>query len=63
MTIYGRGDPSIAARFNSGDYLKAIDDLASRVSATGVKRVEGDLIGDETYFTGPQYGSGWEWAD
>src|SRR5437667_432757 len=54
LTIYGRGDPSIAARFNNGDYLKAIDDLASRVSATGVKRVEGDLIGDETYFTGPQ---------
>ena len=63
LTIYGRGDPSIAARFNNGDYLKAIDDLASRVSATGVKRVEGDLIGDETYFTGPQYGSGWEWED
>src|SRR5712691_3699632 len=42
LTIYGRGDPSIAARFNNGDYLKAIDDLASRVSATGVKRVEGD---------------------
>lgn len=63
LTIYGRGDPSIGARFNNGDYLKAIDDLASRVSATGVKRVEGDLIGDETYFTGPQYGSGWEWED
>jgi len=28
-----------------------------------VKRVERDLIGDESYFTGPQYGSGWEWED
>ena len=63
LTIYGRGDPSIAARFNSGNYLKGIDDLAARIAAAGVKRVEGDLVGDETYFTGPQYGSGWEWED
>lgn len=63
LRIYGRGDPSIAARFNNGDYFKAIDDLATRIVAAGVKRVEGDLVGDETYFTGPKYGSGWEWED
>jgi D-alanyl-D-alanine carboxypeptidase/D-alanyl-D-alanine-endopeptidase (penicillin-binding protein 4) len=63
LTIYGRGDPSIAARFNNGNYFKGIDDFAARIVAAGVKRVEGDLVGDETYFTGPQYGSGWEWED
>ncbi len=63
LTIYGRGDPSIAARYNAGDYFKGIEDLASRIALAGVKRVEGDLVGDETYFTGPQYGSGWEWED
>ncbi len=63
LTIYGRGDPSLAARFNNGDYFKGIDDLATRIAAAGVKRVEGDLVGDESYFTGPQYGSGWEWED
>lgn len=63
LTIYGRGDPSIAARFNGGDYFKGINDLASQIAATGVKRVEGDLVGDETYFTGPKYGSGWNWED
>jgi serine-type D-Ala-D-Ala carboxypeptidase/endopeptidase (penicillin-binding protein 4) len=63
LTIYGRGDPSIAARFNNGDYFKAINELASRIVSAGVKRVEGDLIGDESYFVGPQYGSGWEWED
>ncbi|HLA13034.1 MAG TPA: D-alanyl-D-alanine carboxypeptidase/D-alanyl-D-alanine-endopeptidase [Pyrinomonadaceae bacterium] len=63
LTIYGRGDPSIAARFNSGDYFKGIDELATRIAAAGVKRVEGDLIGDETWFVGPQYGAGWEWED
>jgi D-alanyl-D-alanine carboxypeptidase/D-alanyl-D-alanine-endopeptidase (penicillin-binding protein 4) len=63
LTIYGRGDPSIAARFNGGDYFKGINDLASQIAAAGVKRVEGDLVGDETYFTGPRYGSGWNWED
>jgi D-alanyl-D-alanine carboxypeptidase/D-alanyl-D-alanine-endopeptidase (penicillin-binding protein 4) len=63
LTVYGRGDPSIAARFNNGNYFKGIDDLAARIVAAGVKRVEGDLVGDETYFIGPQYGAGWEWED
>lgn len=63
LTIYGRGDPSIAARFSNGDYFKGINELATRIAAAGVKRVEGDLVGDETYFTGPQYGSGWSWED
>lgn len=63
LTLYGRGDPSIAARFNNGDYFKGINDLAARIVAAGVKRVEGDLVGDETYFVGPPYGSGWHWED
>ena len=63
LTIYGRGDPSIAARFNNGDYFKGINELASRIAAAGVKRIDGDLIGDESYFVGPKYGAGWEWED
>lgn len=63
LTIYGRGDPSLAARFNGGDYFKGINDLAAQIAAAGVKRVEGDIVGDETYFSGPQYGSGWNWED
>lgn len=63
LIIYGRGDPSLAARFNNGDYFKGIDDLAIRIVGSGLKRVDGNLIGDETYFTGPPHGSGWEWED
>lgn len=63
LIIYGRGDPSIAASFNNGDYYKAIDDFAARISASGVKRVEGNIIGDESYFTGSRLGYGWEWDD
>src|SRR5438270_5726596 len=63
LIIYGRGDPSIAARFNSGDYFKGINDLADRIVAAGVKRIKGDLVGDESYFNGSPVGSGWEWED
>lgn len=63
LTIYGRGDPSIAARFNDGNYFKGIEDLSARIVAAGVKHVDGDLVGDESYFTGPPYGAGWEWED
>lgn len=63
LTIYGRGDPSIAARFNGGDYFKGINNLAEQIASAGVKRVEGDLVGDESYFDGAPYGSGWNWED
>ena len=63
LIIYGRGDPSIAARFNNGDYFKGVNDLADRIVAAGVKRVKGDLVGDESYFNGSPLGSGWEWED
>jgi D-alanyl-D-alanine carboxypeptidase/D-alanyl-D-alanine-endopeptidase (penicillin-binding protein 4) len=63
LIIYGRGDPTFAASLNGGDYFKAIDNLAERIAASGLKRVEGDLVGDESYFTGAPQGFGWEWAD
>ena len=54
--------------FNRGSFqqwrlLQGIDDLAQRIVAAGVKRVEGDLVGDESYFVGPKYGAGWNWED
>ncbi|HVH70745.1 MAG TPA: D-alanyl-D-alanine carboxypeptidase/D-alanyl-D-alanine-endopeptidase, partial [Candidatus Dormibacteraeota bacterium] len=63
LIIYGRGDPSIAARFHNGDYFKGINNLAARILAAGVKRIKGDLIGDESYFNGAPLGGGWEWED
>lgn len=64
LTVYGRGDPSLATRFaGGGDYFKGIDELATRIFAAGVRQVGGNLVGDESYFTGPALGYGWEWDD
>ncbi|HEY0081718.1 MAG TPA: D-alanyl-D-alanine carboxypeptidase/D-alanyl-D-alanine-endopeptidase, partial [Pyrinomonadaceae bacterium] len=63
LVVYGRGDPTFATRFNGGDYYKAFDELAARVVAAGVRQVEGNVVGDESYFTGPPRSPGWEWDD
>ncbi|HEY1404019.1 MAG TPA: D-alanyl-D-alanine carboxypeptidase/D-alanyl-D-alanine-endopeptidase, partial [Pyrinomonadaceae bacterium] len=63
LVVYGRGDPTFATRFNGGDYFKAFDELAARVVAAGVRQVEGNIVGDESYFTGPARSPGWEWDD
>ena len=64
LLIYGRGDPTFAARFDAGrDYFKAFDELAAQIVASGVRRVEGDLIGDESYFSGLPRAPGWGWED
>jgi D-alanyl-D-alanine carboxypeptidase/D-alanyl-D-alanine-endopeptidase (penicillin-binding protein 4) len=63
LLVYGRGDPSIAASFNGGDYYAALDPFAQALAAAGVRRIDGDLIGDESYFRGPPLGAGWGWTD
>lgn len=63
LTIFGRGDFSMAARFNGGDHAKSLEPLVNALAAAGIKRVSGDLIGDESFFRGPPYGSAWTWDD
>ncbi len=63
LIVYGRGDPSFSARFNNGDYNKALQPAVDALLTAGIKRVEGDLIGDESFFRGPPFGSEWTWDD
>jgi D-alanyl-D-alanine carboxypeptidase/D-alanyl-D-alanine-endopeptidase (penicillin-binding protein 4) len=63
LIVYGRGDPTITARLYSNDIFRALQPLASALTNAGVKRIQGDLIGDGTFLHGPPYGSGWAWDD
>lgn len=63
LIVYGRGDPCFAARFHDGDVAKAFEPLAQALADAGVKKIKGDLIGDESFFRGPPFGSGWMWDD
>src|SRR5258705_8042135 len=53
----------MAARLNGGDYFKGLDPLIAQLVNAGVRRIEGDVVGDESYFSGPPFGAGWEWDD
>lgn len=63
LRIFGRGDISISTSFWNDDPYKGLDDLAEKIKAAGIKRVEGDLIGDESYFKGSAIPVTWEWND
>lgn len=63
LTIYGRGDISFSTAFFEKDYYKAIDGLVAAIVRAGVKRIDGNLVGDESYFSGSPLPGGWEWDD
>ena len=43
----------------TGNPLAAIEDLADQLVARGVKRVDGDIIGDDTWYVWQPYAAGW----
>lgn len=62
LRIFGRGDISMSYRFN-GDSEKSLDGFADKIIALGVKRITGDIVGDDSYFRGFPIPGGWEWDD
>jgi D-alanyl-D-alanine carboxypeptidase/D-alanyl-D-alanine-endopeptidase (penicillin-binding protein 4) len=74
LILYGRGDPNLSPRFDTddperyddlkpADTITPIEKLADQIKARGIKIVEGDLIGDDSFFAGELLGPGWEWDD
>jgi D-alanyl-D-alanine carboxypeptidase/D-alanyl-D-alanine-endopeptidase (penicillin-binding protein 4) len=70
LRLVGGGDPSLSGRavpYQSGptstDPLRAIEDLADQVVARGVRRIEGDIAGDDTAYVWEPYAEGWEQDD
>jgi len=63
LVVFGRGDPTINARLHNNEIFAALEPLVAALTNAGVQRITGDLIGDDSYFRGPPYGSGWAWDD
>jgi len=66
LRLIGGGDPNLSGRTlpyrmnaPTGDPLAAIDDLADQIAARGVKRIAGDIIGDDTWYVWEPYAAGW----
>jgi serine-type D-Ala-D-Ala carboxypeptidase/endopeptidase (penicillin-binding protein 4) len=60
LILHGMGDPTLGTPGTNGDWA---DQLATQLAASGVHEVRGDLIADDSYFSGPTAGSGWEARD
>lgn len=68
LVIKGGGDVSISNAFDPGfpgvvNPYWGIDKLVDKITAAGVKRIDGDLIGNEQRFTGFAVPETWEWDD
>jgi len=70
LRLMGGGDPNLSARAIpyrigavTGNPLAAMEDLADQVAARGVKRIEGDVVGDDTWYVWEPYAVGWSIDD
>ena len=71
LAIMGAGDPNISGRAlpygvkteRPNPPLAALEDLADQVVRNGVHSIQGDVLGDDTWFPLERYGSGWSVDD
>src|SRR5207245_1462123 len=74
LRLIGGGDPNLSGRAvpyqkgpgagsMGGNALAAIEDLADQIAARGVKRVDGGIVGDDTWYVWEPYAVGWSVDD
>jgi D-alanyl-D-alanine carboxypeptidase/D-alanyl-D-alanine-endopeptidase (penicillin-binding protein 4) len=70
LRLVGGGDPNLSARTIpykpgpvTGDLLVAFEELADQVAAHGVKRIDGDIVGDDSWYVWQPYAAGWSIDD
>jgi D-alanyl-D-alanine carboxypeptidase/D-alanyl-D-alanine-endopeptidase (penicillin-binding protein 4) len=71
LVIVGRGDPNISGRVlpyalktqRTPPHTQILEEMADQVARNGLKIVDGDLIGDDTFYAFERYAEGWAWDD
>ena len=58
LILYGRGAPDFDSKRK-----ESLPALVEQLFARGVRRVRGDIVGDESFFSGEVFGVGWQWND
>ncbi|MBI5115476.1 D-alanyl-D-alanine carboxypeptidase/D-alanyl-D-alanine-endopeptidase [Candidatus Poribacteria bacterium] len=55
LIVYGRGDPNISGRFTDKP-TTIFEQAAASLKSLGLRQVQGDVIGDDSYFDAQYYG-------
>ncbi len=71
LLLVGRGDPNLSGRTlpyslkteRNLPPVHVLEQLADQVAAKGVKVIDGDVVGDDTYYAFQRYGEGWSQND
>lgn len=63
LLLIGGGDPSLGAGSDTQTPDAWADQLAQAMYRRGIRRVDGDIIGDDTRYRGTRVGAGWEAND
>ncbi|HPN39814.1 MAG TPA: D-alanyl-D-alanine carboxypeptidase, partial [Melioribacteraceae bacterium] len=59
LIIQGSGDPTISNRFIAGDVDTIFKAWSDSLSIRGIKKISGNLLGDDDAFDEKGYGTGW----
>ena len=62
LVLYGRGAPDLVAT-NRRENSNSLEELVKALKERGIKHINGNVIGDESYFRGDLIGQGWLWDD
>ncbi|MCU1268316.1 MAG: D-alanyl-D-alanine carboxypeptidase/D-alanyl-D-alanine-endopeptidase [Acidobacteria bacterium] len=62
LTLYGRGAPDLSSRPGK-EAPASLVQLAESLYQRGVRHINGNVVGDESYFRGEPWGDGWQWND
>src|SRR5438270_1236193 len=71
VVLVGRGDPNLSGRIlpyakkteRVTQHARMLDELVDQVAAAGAKVIDGDVVGDDSYFVYERYGEGWTQDD
>lgn len=63
LMLVGRGDPNLIPPQSEFFGKPALMELAEKLQSLGIEKIEGDILGNDSYFDSNSYGKGWTARD